>query len=79
VTELLTRHARKYGATVAVLRALEQDGGYLVEAEVQPVGSPTAGPLRPGPYAFGSRDDATGFVAAVVEALTYLGCDVQPR
>jgi hypothetical protein len=33
-------------------------------------------PLRPGPYRFGTRDDADTFIRETVTILEYLGCDV---
>jgi hypothetical protein len=33
--------------------------------------------VRPGPYTFGDSREATAFVTETVEALMYLGCDVQ--
>jgi predicted nucleotidyltransferase len=46
-----------------------------VEAEVFQSGSAHA--VRPGPYTFASAREATAFVTEAVEALMYLGCDVQ--
>jgi len=34
-------------------------------------------PLRPGPYTFADGREATVFVTEAVEALMYLGCDIQ--
>jgi hypothetical protein len=33
--------------------------------------------LRPGPYTFADGREATAFVTEAVEALMYLGCDIQ--
>ena len=73
--ELFVRHARKDGRSVAVMRAVDKGDACVVEAEVFHVGS--AQPLRPGPYTFADAREATAFVTEAVEALMYLGCDVQ--
>jgi hypothetical protein len=73
--ELFVRHARKDGRSVAVLRALDNGDSCVVEAEVFPAG--VAEPTRAGPYTFADAREATAFVTEAVEALMYLGCDVQ--
>ena len=73
--ELFVRHARRDGRSVVVLRAVDQGGPCIVETEVYPAGS--AQPQRPGPYTFADAREATAFVTEAVEALMYLGCDVQ--
>jgi hypothetical protein len=73
--ELFVRHARKDGRSVAIMRAIDQGDSCVVEAEVFHGGS--AQPLRPGPYTFTDAREATAFVTEAVEALMYLGCDVQ--
>ena len=75
--ELFLRHARKDGRSIAVLRALDYGESCVVEAEVYPVGVPHTNPTRPGPYTFADAQQATAFVTEAVEALMYLGCDVQ--
>ena len=74
--ELYVRHARKDGASVAVLRAVDRGGSCVVEAEVFPVGS-GGGSLRPGPYTFQDAHQATAFMTEALEALMMMGCDVQ--
>lgn len=76
-SELLVRRAEKDGRTVAVLRALQRDGSFVVEAEVFPEGGDDAAPLRRGPYAFPDAGSAVAFVTEATEALTFLGCDVR--
>ena len=71
--ELFVRHARKNGRPVAVLRALEEGGACRVETEV----FPAAGPARTSSWAFADVRSATAFVTEAVEALMYLGCDIQ--
>jgi hypothetical protein len=73
--ELFVRHARKDGRSVAIMRAIDNGDACVVEAEVFHPGN--AQPLRPGPYTFADTREATAFVTEAVEALMYLGCDVQ--
>jgi hypothetical protein len=75
--ELFVRHARRDGRSVAVMRAVDYGDSCVVEAEVYPVGVASAQPARPGPYTFADAREATAFVTEAVEALMYLGCDVQ--
>lgn len=77
--ELFVRHARKDGRSVAVLRAVDYGNSCVVEAEVFPFGARSAEPTRPGPYTFADAREATAFVTEAVEALMYLGCDVQAQ
>ena len=77
--ELFLRHARKDGRSVAVMRAVDYGDSCVVEAEVYPQGAPSATPVRPGPYTFADARQATAFVTEAVEALMYLGCDVQAQ
>ena len=74
--ELFVRHARRDGRAVAVLRAVDHGTTCVVEAEVFPSG-PGAQPTYPGPYTFADAHQASAFVTEAVEALMYLGCDVQ--
>ena len=73
--ELFVRHARKDGRLVAMLRAIDHGSSCIVEAEVYPHGSTQL--ARPGPYTFSDVRQAGAFVTEAVEALMYLGCDVQ--
>ena len=73
--ELFVRHARKDGRSVAIMRAVDNGGSCLVEAEVFQAGSTK--PLQRGPYRFADAREAAAFVTEAVEALMYLGCDVQ--
>jgi hypothetical protein len=75
--ELFVRHARKDGRSVAILRAVDHGDSCIVEAEVFPQGARGTEPTRPGPYTFADAQQATAFVTEAVEALMYLGCDVQ--
>jgi hypothetical protein len=73
--ELFVRHARRDGRSIAVMRAVDYGESCVVEAEVFQTGN--AEPSRPGPYTFASAREATAFVTEAVEALMYLGCDIQ--
>jgi hypothetical protein len=73
--ELFVRVARKDGRSVAVLRALDYGAECIVETDVFPPNATTA--VHPGPYTFPDARQATAFVTEAVEALMYLGCDVQ--
>jgi hypothetical protein len=73
--ELFVRHARRDGRSIAVMRAVDYGESCVVEAEVFQSGSAQA--VRPGPYTFASAPEATAFVTEAVEALMYLGCDIQ--
>jgi hypothetical protein len=73
--ELFVRHARRDGRSIAVIRAVDHGNSCVVETEVFPPGS--AHPTRPGPYTFADAREATAFVTEAVEALMYLGCDIQ--
>ena len=77
MTELFVRHARKDGRSVAILRAVDRGDACAVHAEVFPQDG--VGPLPAGPYTFATAADASAFVTEAVEALMYLGCDVQPQ
>lgn len=73
--ELFVRHARRDGKSVAILRAVDYGTECIVETEVFPPNTVTA--KRAGPYTFTDARLATAFVTEAVEALMYLGCDVQ--
>jgi 2-keto-4-pentenoate hydratase len=73
--ELFTRVARKDGRSVALMRAIDYGVECVVETEVYLPNAVTA--LRAGPYTFADARQATAFVTEAVEALMYLGCDIQ--
>ncbi len=75
--ELFVRHARKDGRSIAVMRAIDHGDSCVVEAEVYPPGVAGTEPTHPGPYTFADAREATAFVTEAVEALMYLGCDIQ--
>jgi hypothetical protein len=71
-----TRTAKKDGRQVATLRRLMLGNQFIVESDVYPVGTMRVEPVRPGPYLFGSRDEASAFIEATTLALEYLGCEI---
>ena len=77
--ELFVRHAKRDGRSVAMLKAIDYGDSCVVEAEVFPVGARASKPVQPGPYTFADAQQATAFVTEAVEALMYLGCDVQAQ
>ena len=72
--ELYVRHARLEGRSVARLRAVDEGGRCVVQAEVWPNGTDTPSPS--GPYVFPTPVEATRFVTHAVEAFIALGCEV---
>jgi 5-carboxymethyl-2-hydroxymuconate isomerase len=74
--ELALRTARKDGRELVRMRYVEEPNAFLVECEVYPVGGLRVEPLRPGPYRFGTRDEADTFIRETITILEYLGCDV---
>ena len=71
-----TRTARKDGRQVVTLRRLILGNQFIVESDVYPVGTMRIDPVRPGPYVFGSRDEASAFIEETTLALEYLGCEI---
>jgi len=76
VDDNFTRTARKEGKQVATLRRLTLGTQFIVESDVYPVGTMSIEPVRPGPYVFGSREEAAAFIEETTLALEYLGCEV---
>jgi hypothetical protein len=75
--ELYLRRARRNGRCVASLRALDYGDECVVEAVL---GEPDASPeAESRSYRFPSVREATTFVTDVVEAMMYLGCDIQAQ
>ena len=70
------RSARKEGREIVALRCVEVGGGFVIECDVYPVDGLRVEPLRPGPYRFGTRDEADAFLDEAMRALAYLGCEV---
>ena len=71
-----SRTARKDEHQVVTLRRLMLGNQFIVESDVYPVGTMRIDPVRPGPYVFGSRDEASAFIEETTLALEYLGCDI---
>jgi hypothetical protein len=71
-----TRTARKDGKLVVTLRRLILGNQVLVESDVYPVGTMRIEPMRPGPYVFNSREEASAFIDETTLALEYLGCEI---
>ncbi len=76
VDDAFTRTARKDGRQVVTLRRLMLGNQFIVESDVYPVGTTKIDPVRPGPYIFGSRDEASAFIEETTLALEYLGCEI---
>ena len=74
--ELALRSARKDGRELVRMHYVEEANAFLVECEVYPVDGLRVEPLRPGPYRFGTRDEADTFIRETITILEYLGCDV---
>ena len=74
--ELERRSARKDGREIVALRCVELLNGFTIECDVYPIDGLRVEPLRPGPYRFGTREEADAFIAEAIRALEYLGCDV---
>ena len=76
VVDDYTGTARKDGRQVVTLRRLMLGNQFIVESDVYPIGTMRVEPVRPGPYVFGSREEASAFIRETTLALEYLGCDV---
>ena len=76
VDDNFTRTARKDGRQVVTLRRLMLGNQFIVESDVYPVGTMRVEPVRPGPYVFGSREEANVFIEETTLALEYLGCEI---
>ena len=76
VDDNFSRTARKDGRQVVTLRRLTLGNQFIVESDVYPVGTMRVEPMRPGPYVFTTREEASAFIEETTRALEYLGCDV---
>ncbi len=76
VDDSFTRTARKDGRQVVTLRRLQLGNQFIVESDVYPVGTMRVEPVRPGPYVFGTREEASAFIDETTLALEYLGCEI---
>jgi hypothetical protein len=74
--ELFHHELRRDGKIVARLRGVTgEHGAVTVETEVHPVTLHSVEPQRQS-FPFTSREQATRFVDAALDALQYLGCTV---
>jgi hypothetical protein len=73
--ELDRRSARKDGREIVALRCVELLNGFTIECDVYPVDGLRVEPLRPGPYRFGTREEANDFISEAMRALEHLGCE----
>ena len=71
-----SRTAKKDGRQVVTLRRLTLGSQFIVECDVYPVGTMRVEPVRPGPYVFGTREEASAFIEETSRTLEYLGCDI---
>ena len=73
--ELYMRRGRRNGRSVASLTALDYGTECVVEALLGEADGATPG--EPRSYRFPDVAEATAFVSEVVEAMMYLGCEIQ--
>lgn len=75
--ELFHHELRRDGKIVAVLRGVPgEHGAVAVETEVHPVTLNGGGESQRQLFPFSSREQASRFVDAALDALQYLGCTV---
>ena len=74
--DTFSRTAKRDGRQVVNLRRLTIGNQFIVESDVYPVGTMQVEPVRPGPYVFGSREEANAFIEETLRALEYLGCEL---
>ena len=72
----IVRRVSRENRQVATLRCAERGGQWLVACEVYPLNTMRVEPLRLGPHAFATRQEAERFVDEAVGAFEYLGCDL---
>lgn len=74
--EILLRRVGRENRQILTLRCVERGGQWLVGCDVYPIDTMRVEPLRLGPHAFASRQEAERFVDEALGAFEYLGCDV---
>ncbi len=75
--ELFHHELRRDGKIVALLRGVPgENGAVTVEAEVHPLTLLASAEPQRRPFPFTSREQASRFVEATLDALQYLGCTV---
>ena len=68
--ELFVRSASRHGRPVVTMRARDLGDACVVDVEVEAREEPRA-------YSFADAQQASTFVTEAVEALVYLGCEIQ--
>jgi hypothetical protein len=71
--ELFVRSASRYGRRVVTMRARDLGDACIVDVEVE--GRDDG--MEPPSYSFADAQQASTFVTEAVEALVYLGCEIQ--
>ena len=74
--EVLLRRVSRENRQLATLRCVEHGGQWLVACDVYPLDTMRVEPLRLGPHAFATRQEAERFVDEALRAFEYLGCDL---
>ena len=75
--ELFRHELRRDGKIVAILRGVPgEHGAVTVETEVQPVTLRGSAEPQRQQFPFTSREQASRFAEAALDALQYLGCTV---
>jgi hypothetical protein len=71
--ELFVRSASRYGRPVVTMRARDLGDACVVDVEVEA----REDGAEPRSYSFADAQQASTFVTEAVEALVYLGCEIQ--
>jgi hypothetical protein len=72
---VLVRNVRKDGRPIATLQLVRHERHCSIEAQV--FGRGGGGTETRGPYNFATFGEASSFLDEAVDALTYLGCEIQ--
>jgi hypothetical protein len=78
-TEAIAKRRELEQKAVDVLIARRRTARFQCSIEVEVFPRGAGQPVRPGPYAFPDARAATAFATEAIEALMYLGCDVQAQ
>jgi hypothetical protein len=71
--ELFVRSASRYGRSVVTMRARDLGDACVVDVELEA----REDGVEPRSYSFADAQQASTFVTEAVEALVYLGCEIQ--
>jgi hypothetical protein len=71
--ELFVRSASRYGRSVVTMRARDLGDACVVDVELEA----HEDGVEPRSYSFADAQQASTFVTEAVEALVYLGCEIQ--